>query len=286
MVEAGHQVVVVDDLSAGKREHLNPKATFYEMDIRNPDLLQLLQDEKPDYVSHHAAQISVQVSLRDPLHDASSNVLGSLNLLDASVRVGIKKLIYISTGGAVYGEPTYLPCDEEHPIQPLCPYGVSKHTVEHYLYLYAKLHGLNYTVLRYPNIYGPRQDPYGEAGVIAIFIQRMLNGGTPVINGTGEQERDFLYVGDAAEANLLALEKGDGGTYNLGWCQGVSVNRLFGLLKGLTGYSGKPEFGPAVAEVYKICLESRKAREHLGWEPRVSLEEGLRRTVEYFRGRV
>lgn len=283
LMNAGLQVVVVDDLSTGKREQVNPGARFYRMDIRSPDLIQVLQAEKPDYVSHHAAQISVQSSLRDPLQDVSSNVLGSINLLEACIKVGIKKFVYISTGGAVYGEPVYLPCDEDHPIQPLCPYGASKHAVEHYLYLYGKIHGLNYTVLRYPNIYGPRQDPYGEAGVVAIFSQRMLKGAQVVINGTGEQERDFLYVGDAAEANFMALQKGDGCTYNLGWSRGVSVNQLFEVLKDMTGYPLEPVHGPPVPEVFKICLEARKARAELGWEPRVPLEEGLRRTVEYFR---
>ncbi len=285
LIEAGYQVVVVDDLSTGKREHLNPKTKFYQADIRTPDLLQVLEAEKPDYVSHHAAQISIQRSLRDPLADASTNILGSLNLLEACCKVGIKKFIYISTGGAVYGEPIYVPCDEEHPVQPLCHYGASKHAVEHYLHLYGKLYGLNYTILRYPNIYGPRQDPHGEAGVVAIFTQRMLKGAKAVINGSGEQERDFLYVGDAAEANLLALQKGDGGIYNLGWCRGVSIKRVFGLLKDLTGYTQNAVYGPAVPEVFKICLEARRALEELGWEPRVSLEEGLRRTVEYFRSR-
>lgn len=285
LLEAGHQVVVVDDLSTGKREHINPQAKFYQADIRSPEMLHVLEAEKPDCVSHHAAQISVQVSLRDPLRDASSNVLGSLNLLEGCVKVGVRKFIYISTGGAIYGEPAYLPCDEDHPVQPLCPYGVSKYAVERYLYLYGKLRGLNYTVLRYPNIYGPRQDPYGEAGVVAIFTQRMLSGAEAVINGSGEQERDFLYVGDAAQANLLALHKGDGGTYNLGWGHGVSINRLVEILKETTGYSGETRHGPALSEVFKIWLEARKAREELGWEPQVSLEEGLRRTVDYFRNR-
>ncbi|MDP2726219.1 MAG: NAD-dependent epimerase/dehydratase family protein, partial [Dehalococcoidia bacterium] len=182
------------------------------------------------------------------------------------------------------GEPVYQPCDEEHPVRPLCPYGASKHAVEHYLYLYGQLYGLDYTVLRYPNIYGPRQDPHGEAGVIAIFTQRMLAGAEAAINGSGEQERDFLYVGDAAEANLLALHKGSGDIYNLGWGHGVTINRIFDLLKEMTGYTGEAIYAPAVPEVFKICLEAARAREQLGWEPRVPLEEGLRRTVEYFKG--
>jgi len=283
LLEAGYEVSVIDNLSSGKPENLNPEATFHHLDIRSPEVLRVLTEEKPDYVAHLAAQISVQVSLRNPMQDASTNVLGSINLLEACTKVGIKKLVYTSTGGAIYGEPTYLPCDEGHPVQPLCQYGASKHAIEHYLYLYQKLHGLNYTVLRFPNIYGPRQDPFGEAGVVAIFTQRMLAGRETIINGDGEQERDFLYVGDAADASLLALEKGDGGTFNLGWGRGVSINQVFGLLSKMTEYSGDAAHGPAVPEVRKICLDSSKARQTLGWEPRVSLEEGLRNTVEYFR---
>lgn len=283
LVESGYDVAVVDNLSTGRPENLHPEARFYQVDIRSPELLQVLETERPDYVSHLAAQISVQISLRNPMRDASSNVLGSINLLEACNKVGIKKFIYVSTGGAVYGEPNYLPCDEEHPVQPLCQYGASKHAVEHYLYLYNKLYGMNYTVLRYPNIYGPRQDPFGEAGVIAIFTRRMLAATEVVINGSGEQERDFLYVGDAAEANLLALTKGDGGTFNLGWGRGVSINRVFEVLREMTGYDREAVHGPPVPEVFKICLQARKARDVLGWEPKISLEEGLRRTVEYFR---
>ncbi len=283
LIEVGHSVVVVDNLSTGRRENLAPEAKFYQVDICSPKLLEVLDSERPACISHHAAQVSVPASIQDPLRDANTNIMGSLNLLAACVNIGIKKFIYISTGGAVYGEPEYLPCDEDHPINPLCPYGVSKHSVEHYLYLYSSLHGLNYTVLRYPNVYGPRQGVQGEAGVVAIFAQRMLGGNEVVINGSGEQERDFLYVSDAAEANLLALDRGDRRTYNLGWGEGVSVNRLFGLLKDITGYSGREIHGPPVPEVFKSCLEARSARTELGWKPRIALEEGLLRTVDHYR---
>lgn len=286
LLEAGYEVIVVDNLSTGKAENLSPESRLYQMDIRSPELLGMLEAERPDYVSHHAAQISVQASLRNPMHDASTNLLGSINLLEACRKVGIKKVVYASTGGAIYGEPGYLPCDEDHPIQPLCQYGASKHAVEHYLYLYSKLYGLNYTVLRYPNVYGPRQDPFGEAGVVAIFTRRMLAGKEAVINGSGDQERDFLYVGDVASANLLALQKGEGRIFNLGWGRGVSVRQLFDELSNLIGYKSEPVFGPPVPEVFKIHLDARKARQELGWEPHVPIEEGLRLTIEFFRNSV
>ncbi len=194
-VNEGHEVVIVDDLSTGRKQNLNPKARFYEMDIRDPKLEEVFAHEKPDVVDHHAAQMSVRISVQDPLRDADINIRGSLNILENCVKHQVKKVIYISSGGAAYGEPEYLPCDEAHPVNPICQYGASKHTVEHYLYIYHVNYGLNYTVLRYPNVYGPRQDPHGEAGVVAIFTGQMLAGEQVVINGDGEQVRDFAYVG-------------------------------------------------------------------------------------------
>ena len=283
-VDAGHDVVVVDDLSTGRRANLNPAATFHEIDVRDPALRQVFEEERPDVVSHHAAQVDVRRSVADPTFDAQVNVLGSLNVLDCCREVGVEKVIYISSGGAVYGEPVTLPCDEEHPIQPLCPYGASKYVVEQYLYVYRELYGLDYTVLRYGNVYGPRQDPHGEAGVVAIFAGQMVGEETPTINGSGEQERDFVYVGDCARANLLALARGSGRAYNLGSGEGTSINRLFELLKTVTGYEGEPVHGPAKAgETFRIYLDATRAREELGWEPEVSLREGLQRTAAHFR---
>jgi len=283
-LEAGHQVAVVDDLSTGRRSNLNAGATFYRLDIRSPDLRDVFERERPEVVNHHAAQMDVRRSVADPLFDADVNVRGSLNLLECARQSGVRKFIYISTGGAVYGEPVYLPCDEEHPIAPLCPYGVSKHTVEHYLYLYHQLYGLDYTVLRYPNVYGPRQNPQGEAGVVAIFTAQMLQQARVVINGSGDQERDFVYVSDCARANLLALENGAGRIYNLGWGVGTSVNDIFRYLQGLTAYARQPDYGPPKAgETFRIYLDASRARRELGWQPMVNLEEGLQRTVAYFR---
>ncbi|MDH7487808.1 MAG: NAD-dependent epimerase/dehydratase family protein [Anaerolineae bacterium] len=281
---AGHDVAVVDDLSTGRREYVPPQARFYHMDIRDPRLDEVFARERPEVVSHQAARANVRESLEKPLLYAEVNVLGSLNVLECCRRHGVRKVIYASTGGAVYGEPQTLPVAEDHPINPLDPYGASKHHVEHYLHLYQANFGIATTVLRYPNVYGPRQDPYGEAGVVAIFSGQMLRGDRPVINGSGEQERDFVYVSDVARANVLALGRGNGGIYNIGSGVGTSVNRIFELLAGLTGYAGPAVHGPPKqGEVFRVYLDARRAREELGWAPEVGLEEGLARTVAYSR---
>lgn len=281
----GFEVVVVDDLSTGRKSNLNPAAKFYQMDIRSPEIAEVFEKERPDFVDHHAAQMDVRRSIVEPLFDADVNVRGSINLIENARNYGVKRFVYISTGGAVYGEPVYLPCDEEHPVNPICPYGASKHTVEHYLFMYNYNYGLEYTVLRYPNVYGPRQDPHGEAGVVAIFTGQMLSGEQARVTGDGEQERDFVYVGDCARANLLAVTKPhDSGIFNLGYGQGTSINEIFDHLKAITGYPLERQHAPAkVGETRRIFLDAGKARQVLGWEPTVDLESGLRQTVEYFR---
>ncbi len=284
LLEAGHEVVIVDDLSTGRASNINPRARFYRMDIRDPYLSEVFEQERFDIVNHHAAQMDVRKSVADPLFDADVNIRGSLNLLECARKSGVRKIVYISTGGAVYGEPEYLPCDEAHPVNPICPYGASKHTVEHYLYMYRVLYGLAYAVLRYPNVYGPRQDPNGEAGVVAIFIGQMLAGKQPTIFGSGEQERDFVYVGDCARANLLAMEDHVQGIFNIGSGRGTTINQIYALLSEITGYRRPPVYGPPRAgETFRIFLDATKARREMGWEPQVSLEEGLRQTVAYFR---
>jgi UDP-glucose 4-epimerase len=260
----GHEVVVLDNLSSGKISNLNPGAKFYQLDIRSPEVREVFAAERPDYVSHHAAQAEVRRSVAEPAFDASVNILGSINLLECAREFKARHFVYISSGGAAYGEPEKLPCTEDHPVNPICPYGASKHTVEHYLYMYCANYDLNYTVLRYPNVFGPRQNPLGEAGVVAIFTGKMLADETVLINGDGDQTRDFVYVGDCAYGNYLA----------------VTVPHP----SGITGYSRPAQYGPAkVGETRHIYLDAAKAGKALGWTPTLTLEEGLQKTVAYMR---
>jgi len=281
----GYEVVVLDDLSTGRLSILNPQAKFYQIDIRSPKIRDVFALEKPDYVSHHAAQMDVRRSVAQPLFDADINILGSINLIECAREFEVKHFIYISSGGAAYGEPERLPCDEQHPINPICQYGASKHTVEHYLYMYHANYGLKYTVLRYPNVFGPRQNPHGEAGVVAIFTGKMLAGESVLVNGDGEQTRDFVYVGDCAYANYLAVTVDhQPGIYNLGWGRPTSINDIFITLAKATNYSNPIQHGPAkVGETRHIYLDAQKIAKELGWTPTVTLEQGLEKTVSYFR---
>lgn len=280
LLAEGHQVAIVDNLSTGHRSNIPGEATFYKADIRDAALMNIFEDFRPEAVCHHAAQMSVRVSLQKPRFDASVNVEGSINLLECARAAGTAKIIYASTGGALYGEPEYLPCDEQHPVNPLSHYGISKHSVEHYLYLYSVLYGLDFTVLRYPNVYGPRQDKDGEAGVVAIFAGKMLNGQPVTIYGDGHQQRDFVHVQDVARSNVLALTRGSGAIVNLGSNRGTSVLDIFHGLAGIIDYQLDPQFEPArLGEVYRIYLTGERALAELGWQPEVSLEDGLRDTV-------
>lgn len=286
MIAAGHEVIVVDNLSTGKRANLNPAVSaFYEIDLLDEAALQrVFAEHRPQAVSHQAALVNVRESVLEPTRYATVNILGSINLLEAARQHGCQRIIYASTGGACYGEPIFLPVTEDHPINPLDPYGASKHAVEHYLYLYRHNYDLAYTVLRYPNVYGPRQDPLGEAGVIAIFTGAMLAGRGVTINGSGEQVRDFVYVGDIARGNVLALNTPGSGIYNLGSGVGSSVNAVFAELKAATGYTGDAHYGPAkLGEVQQTYLDASQARQALGWEPLVNLRDGLRLTADSFR---
>lgn len=285
MIAAGHSVAVLDDLSTGKRANVNPAARLHVADLCDRAAVDAVMDaERPEVICHLAAKANVRESMVKPVLYAQVNILGSLNLLESAREHGVRKIIYASTGGAAYGEPQYLPADEEHPVNPLDPYGASKHHVEHYLFIYNKHYGLDYTTLRFPNVYGPRQDPDGEAGVVAIWANQMLNGGQPVINGTGEQERDFVYVGDIARANVLALDKGSGAILNLGSGVGTPILDIFHALKRATGSACEEVHGPAkLGEVFRIYLDSSRAGAVLGWEADVSLDEGLARTVDHFR---
>jgi UDP-glucose 4-epimerase len=284
LIEAGHQVVVVDNLSTGRRSNLNQQAAFYEVDIRSPEMERVFAQEKPEVICHHAAQMDVRRSMEDPLFDADVNIIGSIKLAQLAIRFGTKKFIHISSGGAAYGEPEYLPCDEDHPIKPLCHYGASKYTFELYLHVFNANYDLDYSVIRYPNVYGPRQDPYGEAGVVAIFTRQMLRGEHVTINGSGEQVRDYVNVTDCARSNLMLLDQGSGHVYNLGSGIGTTVNEIFQQLKGITGYTKPALYGPAKAgETFKIYLNAGRAERELGWRPTIPLAEGLKRTMDYFK---
>jgi UDP-glucose 4-epimerase len=284
-IAKGAEVAVFDNLSTGRREFVNPDARFYEGDLtRAEDIERCLADFRPEIVDHHAAQIDVRHSVTDPIHDARTNILGSIALLQACTRHQVGKVLYASTGGALYGEARFLPATEDHPVNPEAPYGASKHTVEHYLYIWKLLHGLDYTTLRYPNVYGPRQNPHGEAGVNAIFIGLMLDGKHARIFGDGNQQRDYLYVGDVVQANVLALDRAGGDTLNIGTGVGTSVNDIVRELNVILEAHLDPIHEPArPGEVQRIYLDATRARQVLGWEPRVSFHDGLRKTVDWFR---
>ena len=282
-VSAGHQVIVVDDLSTGKKENIHPGARLIQMDMNDPGLVDLFQAERPDVVNHHAANPSVSLSVREPRFDATQNILGTVNVLEAARSAEVGKVIYISSGGAMYGNVEYLPIDENHPANPVSPYALSKHTGERYVQLYGEVHGQRWTSLRYANVYGPRQDPYGEAGVIAIFCQNLLDGVAPEIHWDGEQTRDFVYVGDCARANLLALEGGDGQAYNVGTGAGTSINTLFHTLVDVAGQDVSPRRGPRrPGDARHSYLDCAKIERDLGWQPEVDLREGLGKTWNHF----
>ncbi|MBI3753627.1 MAG: NAD-dependent epimerase/dehydratase family protein [Deltaproteobacteria bacterium] len=285
-LQEGHDVSVIDDLSTGRNENINPKARFYKADIGAEEMGKIFADGRFDVVNHHAAQIDVRKSAADPVFDAQANILGSLNILQQCVKYGIKNFIFASTGGAIYGEQEEFPATESHPTNPLSPYGIAKLAVERYLFFYKNTHGLNSTILRYANVYGPRQDPHGEAGVVAIFTQKLLRKEQPVINGDGMQTRDFVYVGDVVRANILALSYAEGGIFNIGTGRESTVNDLFRRLVDIAGVTVDERHGPAKnGEQKRSVIDFKKADKILGWSPQVSLEEGLKRTVDYFKYR-
>ncbi len=280
---AGHDVAVVDNLATGRRSNVPHGARLHEVDIHGREVETIFADFRPEIVNHLAAQASVKLSTSDPVFDLEVNGGGTARIALLAAAHGARKVIYSSTGGALYGDPLRVPVDESHPIQATSPYGVSKRVGEMYLEFVARTTSIDYTVLRYANAYGPRQDPYGEAGVVAIFTGRMLNGQPCTIDGDGEQQKDYLYVADIARANVLALEKASGVAMNIGTAQGTSVNEIFRALQAATGSTVPPEFGPPrPGDVRNIWLDSSRARELLGWEPQVALEDGIRATVDWF----
>jgi UDP-glucose 4-epimerase len=284
LVQEGYEVVVVDNLSTGKRRNVNRAAKFYRSDIRSRWLERVFRRERPVIVCHHAAQMDVRRSVRDPVFDAETNILGTLNVLRHAIKYGVRKVLFASSGGAVYGEPERLPVSEDHPVRPASPYGISKAVGDEYLRYFRDADGLEYVSLRYANVYGPRQDPYGEAGVVGIFTQKMLLGEQPIINGNGRQTRDFVYVDDVVEANVAALTKAAHGIYNVGTGKETSVNELFSHLASLINPAIREVHGPAKkGEQQRIALDASKFHRELDWEPKVSLKDGLARTVEYYR---
>ncbi|MCK4697731.1 MAG: NAD-dependent epimerase/dehydratase family protein [Dehalococcoidia bacterium] len=284
LIERDDEVVVVDNLSTGCRKNVNPQSKLYELSVGDLGLADIFERERPDIISHHAAQIDLRRSVAEPMFDAQENILGSLNVIVNSIRYAVKKFIYASSGGAVYGEPQYLPVDENHPINPTSQYGVSKHTVEHYLHSYALQYGLNYVVLRYPNVYGPRQNPLGEAGVVAIFARQMLGGERPTIFGSGDKTRDYAHVSDVVSANLLAMEQGKNAICNIGTGVETSDQEIFDALAEALGYDGSPLYTSVrPGEIQRICLDWSKAERELGWRPQLSLKEGIAKTVAYFK---
>lgn len=286
-IAAGHEVAIVDNLweeGGGKEQNLNAQARFYREDITDQAKLQAIFDEvRPEVVSHQAAQHSVAISTKNPQLDARVNVLGLLNVLTNCTRVGTRKIVFASSG-ATYGTPARLPIDEEVPQRPESPYGITKLMAEHYLRYWQEANGLTYTALRYGNVYGPRQDPNGEAGVIAIFAKRFLKHESVRIDWDGEQKKDYVFVGDVARANLLAIEHGDNDIFCIGTGRSASVNELYNELAKICGY--KPEIVRAPkrpGDIYLAYFDCRKAKRVLGWEPQVMLEEGIEKTVEFFK---
>lgn len=285
LIENNFEVVVVDDLSSGNENNINKKAKLYKLSIQDPGLEAVFQKEQPDCVNHHAAQIDVRRSVTDPVFDAKINVLGAINVFQNCIKYKVKKVVFASSGGAIYGEQEIFPAPETHPIKPISPYGITKLMAEHYLYYYQKIHGLDYTVLRYANVYGPRQDPFGEAGVVAIFIQKMLMGEQPIINGDGSQTRDFVYVKDVARANILALKSNASeNVFNIGTGIETSINQTLSYLKKIIDSSIKEQMGPPKkGEQRRSVIECTRAEKKLLWTPITSLEDGLISTCKYFR---
>jgi len=283
---AGHEVTVLDNLSSGHRENVPDAAGFEKIDVRSPEAAELIRSLRPEVLNHHAAQMNVRVSVDDPRFDADVNVIGFINLLEAGRKAGLKKVVFASSGGTVYGEPDQLPATERHPLQPVCPYGVSKLTGENYLYYYQKIHGVAYVALRYSNVYGPLQDPHGEAGVVAIFCQNLLANRDCTIFGDGLQTRDYVFVADVARANVLATEGDFCGSVNIGTGSETSVVDLFEQIKLRVGGNGKAVHGAAKSgEVRRSVLDVRYAKTALGWAPSVALADGLAQTVDFFRSR-
>ena len=281
-INLGYKVVVIDNLSTGFRKNLNPKAKFYKVDIGDlPKIEKIFQKEKPQIVNHHAAIAEVVKSLRDPLPTLNVNVIGTINLLLAAGKIRVKKFIFSSTGGAIYGQPDKIPADENTPAIPLSPYGLSKLLGEECIKFYAKHYGFDYLIFRYPNVYGPRQNPKGEAGVVAIFSGLIKKGKQPTIFGDGSKTRDYVHIDDIVRANIIGLHKGKNEIFNLGWAKKISDQKIFDTIAKNLNFKKPPIYAPfRHGEVYQIALSAKKARKNLGWQPKISSEKGIRKTVK------
>jgi UDP-glucose 4-epimerase len=283
LLKRGDEVIVIDDLSTGSSQNLNPDAEFHQLDIRSRQAAELVRRRRPDAIVHHAAQMSVSRSVREPAFDADVNLMGSINLLEAARQVEAR-FIFASTGGALYGDADILPTPETYPAWPVSPYGVSKLAFEHYLHCYGVQHGLGYTALRYANVYGPRQNPHGEAGVVAIFCLNLLSAEPPTVNGDGKQTRDFIHVADVVRANLAALDSDQRGHFNVGTGRPCDINTLFEMIEGRMEVSIGKRHGPArPGDQRTSVLDSSLIADKLGWRPEMSLEAGVADTVDWFR---
>ena len=287
LVAEGHEVFVLDDLSGGRRENVPSAASFHQLDVRGKRAADLCAFERFEVVVHHAAQMDVRRSVADPAFDADVNIIGFLSLMEATRNAGLKKVVFASTGGAIYGEPEYVPQDEQHPVRPVSPYGITKLATEKYLHFYQEAYGIEYVALRYGNVFGPRQNPHGEAGVVAIFAERMLRNEPVFVNGSGEQTRDYVFVDDVVNANLAALAYDGSGVFNIGTGMETDVNYLFRRIKEFTGSSTPEAHAEAkVGEQMRSVLGCEKAAQVLGWKPRVAIDHGLNLTVDWFASRI
>ena len=283
-VAAGHDVVVVDDLSSGKRHQVPDGARFVQMDVRDPGIREVFRTERPELLSHHAAQMDVRRSVADPLFDAGVNIMGLLNLLEGAKDVGTRRVLFASSGGAGYGEQDEFPAPETHKLEPVSPYGVSKRASELYLNCYRAMTGLEYVGMRYGNVYGPRQDPHGEAGVVAIFTVKLLSGEQPTINGDGKQTRDYVYVGDLVRANVALATHAYCGPMNFGTGIETDVNELFQHIRKACGSDAPEQHGPTKpGEQTRSVISPKLAEKIIGWRPETTFAEGLEPTVAFFR---
>lgn len=286
-IREGHEVHILDNLSTGFEKNINPKARFIKSEISSPAILDIFKKEKFDVVNHHAAQIDVRKSVNDPIFDANTNILGTINLLQACIKTGVKKFMFASTGGAVYGEQEYFPADEKHPTNPVSPYGITKLSIEKYLFFYKNEYGLNHTILRYANVYGPRQNPFGEAGVVAIFTSKLLKDENPIINGDGKQTRDYVFVEDVVKANVVTLNSFSSNIYNIGTGIETSVNQLFEKLNDIAGSKAVEKHGPSPkGEQARSVITSDKLFNEFHWKPSIKIDEGLRKTFESFKSKL